>query len=347
MRYLFYSLPLGIFLSVGVGLTSAADSVLRGYAVAEETIVPGEAPDLARVSAFMRARLELIESIAKAAQDQTLTLAGVREDLEAAIADHLAVRILREVQQEDAHSLHVVVEVEGAVEPRALLTASLNAPLFRQAKDNLRRLRSQVVTLRGDLGQSRDDDARVETLLQLERLDIEAIRLACFTAYPLAGSGFCAEYRRQAEDDYRLVSVIMHCGGERAWRLFSPFHRIAAFLSEHLQALEEHRETAHDVLGKHLRHKEAVFKAYPYLRNSKEAPLFEPVTWTDAQGTRREIPINEWTSDMVMTVLQRELTLWQGITIGWQIMRDGFADGECARHQRGPLEPSIAQQTNP
>src|SRR5579884_1134194 len=104
-----------------LGPAGAAPPV-RGYAVAEEVIVPGEAPDLARVTAYTRARLKLIQQLAEIVHDQTPSPALSGEDLEAAIADHVTVRILREVQREEMESMHVTVEIEGTVEPRAWRT---------------------------------------------------------------------------------------------------------------------------------------------------------------------------------------------------------------------------------
>jgi hypothetical protein len=174
-----------------------------------------------------------------------------------------------------------------------------------------------------------DESRRVEVLLQLERQDLELVDRACFQTYPLAGEAFCGDYQRTGGDDHRVSIMVARCGGDAAWRRYSPLHRVAAFLSQQLQELQASRVQPDALLSAHLQHKAVVLREYPYLSHIDEGALFRPFRWPDANGMR-EIPISEWTPMMRALVLEREIALWQGLTIGWHVFHGTASDRFCS-----------------
>lgn len=333
-------------LFVAVGSTEASP-LLRAHAVIDEAIVPEEATDIARAAAFVRARLEVIETLAKAARARQVSTEQPPEALEAWVADHLRIRMVRELEQDDERQRHVLVEIEGVLEALEPTNRSPHVTVFDSAKEEFQSLASKTGALRRQVLQEPDALIRADLRVQLEVLGIATARLACFAPYSLAGEEYCAAYRPTVREGYRLANTVIRCGGVAAWRRFSPFYRLAVYFSLQVEALRQRQLTPEQVLWRHLQHKQVVLAAYPYLRQSKELPLLEPIEWPDANGSLRRVPVDQWTATMIATVLERELALWGGITAGWTMLIDALSAGECAREEPRSPDPTLVQQDKP
>jgi hypothetical protein len=318
--------------------------VVVAHAVAEEVVVSGEGADLGRINAFTRGRLDLIDMLGKAVREKH-PLAEA-DDLASRIADHAVAWIEHEVQQVEGVDLHVVVELRGTVDTRTLNAPSPNHDAYRVAVEQFSHLREQAARLRATFNGESSDSRRADLLLTLEREDIEAIRLACFAPYALAGRGYCADYRRNTEQGFQLVSLMLRCGGEAGWRVFSPFHRIAVFLGEQVQALNERRIKPFEALARHVRHKELVMKMYPSLDAAKTAAVREPIQWRDPSGVVHETPSPEWPPEILLEYLSREVSVWQGMMMGWSVMQDALAGAPCAAPERQILGPEVVQESS-
>lgn len=315
---------------------------MGAHAVIDETIVAGEAPDIAHVTAFLRARIEVIEALAQAAREHRALGGASQADLEATIADLMQTHILRELEQEDNRRLHVLIELEGTLELQEIDRMSPLARPFRLAKEEFQRAASRTAEIREQM-LTDDRLASIEIRLEIEMLGVEVSRAACFGQYALAGEDYCRAYRQTTEEGYELAATVLGCGGATAWRVFSPFHRIAAYLSRQVQALQQGDVTPEQVLWGHLAHKQQVLEAYPYLRDSHERRLFAPIEWQDAKGAMQRIPSGDWTAEMRMTVLQQEVATWVGIALGWQILTEALSATGCASG-RTRHKPALVQQ---
>ena len=304
-------------------MPAMASSLLQVHTVIDEPISAGEAPDIAQAAAFVRARLEIIDHFAKLTPEFLKGKAWYAR--EAAIADHVHMQLLRVVEQAEPDQLHVLVEVDASLDPEELTITGPHTERFRLAKGKFQAHLDRVHALRARVLKETDPDKQIEERLQLEMLGLETAQLACFAAYALAGADYCDSYRRNTEEDYRLATTVVQCGGAPAWKVFSPFRRIAAFLSVQLQAFRQHDLTAEQALWRHLGHKQVIAQDYPYLRERKEMGLLNPIEWPDPNGGMRRVPIDQWSADMITIALEREVALWGGMAMGWKLLLDGLS----------------------
>jgi hypothetical protein len=321
----------------------AGAEILVTHAVVEEVIVSGEGADLGRINAYTRGRLDLIDELRKMVRQKRLLVET--DDLAARIADHAVAWIEHEVQQIEGGDLHVIVELRGTLDTRSIETPSPNREVYRVAVEQFSHTRERAIELRAIFDDESSETRRADVLLALERADIEAIRLACFGPYALAGHGYCADYRRDAEQGFQLVSLVLRCGGEEGWRLFSPFHRMAVYLGEQLQAVNERRIRPHEALARHIRHRDLVMRMYRSQATIKSAALIEPIQWRDASGIVHETPSPEWPPEVVLESLGREMSFWHGMMVGWSVMQEAFAGAPCAVPERKILGPEVVQES--
>lgn len=315
-------------------IPTTASSLLQVHTVIDEPITAGEAPDIAQAAAFVRARLEIIDQFSKLSPESLKGKATYAR--EAAIADHMHMQLLRVVEQVEPDKLHVLIEVDASVDPEELTVTGTHTERFRLAKGKFHAHLERVHALRAHVLKEMDAEKQIEGRLQLEMLSLETAQLACFTAYPLAGEDYCKSYRRNAEEDYRLAMTVIQCGGAPAWKVFSPFRRIVAFLSVQLEAFRQHEITAEQALWRHLGHKQVIAQDFPYLRERKEMALLDPIEWPDPNGGMRRIPLDQWSTDMITMALQREVALWNGMAIGWKLLLDGFSPACGGRAHHDP-----------